>query len=110
MARSGVMGFYYHRVRHAASSLWPALLVVLPLCAVGLSQLALYFDQRDLGWVNTAWREMGVPVWLSFAFWQWLAVWFLGLGLGYLVLWKPRRRMGAGRPTAGAGPPTARDG
>jgi hypothetical protein len=29
---------------------------------------------------------MGVPVWLSFAFWQWLAVAFLGLGLGYLVV------------------------
>jgi hypothetical protein len=106
----GVMGFYYHRVRHAASSLWPALLVVLPLCAVGLSQLALYFDQRELGWVHTAWREMGVPVWLSFAFWQWLAVWFLGLGLGYLVLWEPRRRIGASGPTARASPPTAGDG
>ena len=82
---TGVLGLYLHRIRHSASSLLPALLVILPLCAVGVSQLALYFDQRDLGWVDTAWREMGVPFWLSFAFWQWMAVAFLGVGLGYLV-------------------------
>jgi hypothetical protein len=81
----GVLGLYLHRIRSAPSSLWPALLVVLPLCAVGASQLALYFDQRELGWVNTGWRELGVPLWLSFAFWQWLAIAFLGSGLGLLV-------------------------
>ncbi len=86
----GVLGLYVHRIRHASGALWPALLVLLPLCAVGISQLALYFDQRELGWVNTAWREMGVPFWLSFAFWQWLAVAFLGLGLGLLVILRQR--------------------
>jgi hypothetical protein len=82
----GVLGLHLHRIRSGASSLWPALLVVVPLCAVGASQLALYFDQRELGWVNTGWRELGVPLWLSFAFWQWLAAAFLGSGLGYLVV------------------------
>jgi hypothetical protein len=81
----GVLGLYLQRIRHSVSFLWPALLVVLPLCAVAASQLVLYFDQRDLGWVNTGWREMGVPFWLSFAFWQWLSVAFLGIGLGALV-------------------------
>ncbi len=32
---------------------------------------------------------MGVSFWLSFAFWQWLAVAFLWLGLGHL-LWLSR--------------------
>jgi hypothetical protein len=82
----GVLGLCLHRMRRQASFVWPALAVILPLLAVGLSQLALYFDQRELGWVNTSWRELGVPVWLSFAFWQWLAVGFLGLGLGFLVV------------------------
>jgi len=81
----GVLGLYLHRLRQSASFLWPALLVVVPILAVGLSQMALYLDQRDLGWVDTAWREMGIPFWLSFAFWQWLAVAFLGIGLGVLV-------------------------
>ena len=81
----GVLGLHLHRVRHAEASPWPPLLVVLPLVAVGITQLALYFDQRDLGWVDTEWRLMGIPFWLSFAFWQWLAVAFLALGLGWLV-------------------------
>jgi hypothetical protein len=87
---AGVVGLLVQRGRRAGRGAWPALLVLLPLCAVGVSQLALYLGQRDLGWVNTAWREMGVPFWLSFAFWQWLAVAFLGLGLGLLLT--PLRR------------------
>jgi len=81
----GVLGLYLDRIRRDRSFLPPALLVILPLCAVGLTQFVLYLGQRDLGWVNTDWRELGVPFWLSFAFWQWLAVAFLGFGLGYLI-------------------------
>jgi hypothetical protein len=82
---AAVLGLYLHRIRQSISFLWPALLVLLPLGAVAVSQVAVYFDQRELGWVNTAWREMGIPFWLSFAFWQWLAVAFLGIGLGALL-------------------------
>lgn len=60
------------------------ILVVSPLLAIGITQFWLYLVQRDLGWVDTSWREMGIPIWLSFAFWQWLAIGFLGLGLGLL--------------------------
>jgi len=81
----GVLGLQAYRVRRLGASLLPALLVALPLVAVGLSQVGLYFDQRDLGWVNTEWREMGIPLYLSFAFWQWLAVAGIGIGLGHLV-------------------------
>lgn len=91
----GVLGLHVYRIRHVGASVWPALLVFLPLCAVGVSQVVLYFDQRDLGWVDTEWREMGIPVWISFAFWQWLAVGFLTFGLGYLVV--ARWREGCGR-------------
>ncbi|TVR62194.1 MAG: hypothetical protein EA422_11615, partial [Gemmatimonadales bacterium] len=55
----GVLGLQLHRVRHLGGSVLSALVVALPLVAVGLSQIALYFDQRDLGWVDTEWREMG---------------------------------------------------
>jgi hypothetical protein len=81
---TGVLGIYVHRIRRGAS-IRPPLFVLVPLIAVGTSQFALYFDQRDLGWVDTSWREMGVPVWMSFAFWQWLAVAVLGAGLGHLT-------------------------
>jgi hypothetical protein len=63
----------------------PALLVVLPLVGRMHDALALYFAQRELGWVNTSWLDLGVPVWLSFAFWQWAAVALLWGGLGHLV-------------------------
>lgn len=62
------------------------ILIVGPLIAIGITEFWLYIDQRDLGWVDTSWREAGVPFWLSFAFWQWLAIVFLWLGLGLLAL------------------------
>ncbi|UCB54611.1 MAG: hypothetical protein JSW45_11830 [Thiotrichales bacterium] len=62
----------------------PLLLVVAPLVAIAITQFWLYLDQRDLGWVDTSWRETGIPLWLSFAFWQWLAIGFLWLGLGLI--------------------------
>ena len=64
--------------------LLPIAMVLVPVVAIAASQLYLYFDQRNLGWVNVQWREMGIPVWLSFAFWQWLAVVFLYISLGFL--------------------------
>ena len=62
----------------------PIFFVVGPLLAIGITQLWLYFDQRDLGWVDTSWREMGIPLWLSFAFWQWLAIGGLWVSMGML--------------------------
>jgi hypothetical protein len=92
---SGILAVLAHRVRERITSAWPAALTIAPLVAVGLSQLALYLDQRDLGWVDRSWREMGVPVWLSFAFWQWLAAAALWASLGYLVASaRPERRAG----------------
>jgi hypothetical protein len=63
----------------------PALLVSTPVVAIGITQFWLYLQQRDLGWVDTSWREMGIPLWFSFAFWQWLAIAILWMGLGVLV-------------------------
>jgi hypothetical protein len=82
----GVLGLYAQRIRRSAISPVPALIVILPLGAAAASQLTLYLGQRELGWVNTSWRDMGIPFWLSFAFWQWSAIALLGLGMGYLVL------------------------
>ena len=64
----------------------PALLVTSPLLTIGATQFWLYLEQRNLGWVDTSWREMGIPLWLSFAFWQWLAIGTLWLGMGLLLI------------------------
>ncbi|MBC2607039.1 DUF998 domain-containing protein [Pelagicoccus albus] len=87
----GILGLTLSRTGRSNLSRWSALWVVLPLMAIGLSQLALYFDQRDLGWVDTEWRTMGIPVWYSFAFWQWLAAVSLWISLGLLLRQKPQR-------------------
>ncbi|MDQ8203057.1 hypothetical protein [Pelagicoccus sp. SDUM812003] len=65
-----------------------ALAIALPLLCIGASQLALYLDQRDLGWVDQSWRDLGVPLWKSFAFWQWIA---------FLSLWPSLAVLGASR-------------
>lgn len=83
---AGVLTLHVHRVRRGDASPWPAFIVIGTLVAIGLSQLGLYLDQRDLGWVDTSWRDMGVSIWLSFAFWQWLAVAVLWLSIGHLVV------------------------
>lgn len=63
---------------------FPVIMLTSSLLTIGINQFWLYLDQRDLGWVDTSWREMGIPFWLSFAFWQWIAIGFLWLGLGLL--------------------------
>lgn len=81
----GVLTLQMHRARRGASPVWLAVMTVAPLVAIGLSHLGLYLDQRDLGWVDRSWRDMGVPFWLSFAFWQWLAAAAIWCSLGQLV-------------------------
>ena len=76
----GVAGFWLgtFRLHRAAGSLpgWRLLAlfigVMAPIACTAASQLCLYLTKADLGWVGPSWREMGVPLYLSFAFWQWL--------------------------------------
>lgn len=80
----GVLGLLIQLMFRQKIYALPVLLVASPLLAIAITQFWLYLDQRELGWVDTSWRERGIPIWLSFAFWQWLAIGFLGAGLGLL--------------------------
>ena len=82
----GVLGLLIQLMLRQKIYALPVLLVASPLLAIGITEFWLYLDQRELGWVDTSWRERGIPIWLSFAFWQWLAIGFLGAGLGVLSL------------------------
>lgn len=44
----------------------------LPIIGASACLLYLYVVPNDLGWVDPEWRELGVPIYLSFAFWEWL--------------------------------------
>lgn len=82
----GVLGLLVVAMRHHKRYVLPLLLIVSPLIAIALTQFWLYLEQRDLGWVDTHWRALGIPFWYSFAFWQWLAIGLLWTGLGLLSL------------------------
>lgn len=87
----GIISFLVHAMLRQKVHAFTLMLIVSPLLAIGVTQFWLYLDQRDLGWVDTGWRAMGIPAWLSFAFWQWLAIGFLWLGLGLLSFIAVRR-------------------
>ncbi len=81
----GILSLLVKAMLRKTVFLVPLLLVAGPLAAIAITQFWLYIDQRDLGWVDTGWRAMGISPWLSFAFWQWIAIGFLWLGLGMLA-------------------------
>lgn len=80
----GILGLLLVAMLRQRRYAFTVLLVASPLLAIGITQIWLYLGQHDLGWVDTGWRDMGIPIWLSFAFWQWLAIGFLWAGLGLL--------------------------
>lgn len=45
---------------------------VFPILLAGLIQAYVHFMLPELPWVGLPWRARGVPVYLSFAFWEWV--------------------------------------
>jgi len=45
---------------------------VSPIVLAALAQAYVSYALPQLPWVSLAWRTRGVPVWLSFAFWEWV--------------------------------------
>jgi hypothetical protein len=81
----GLLAAHAQRAASGEAGWWRALAGMGPLLLVGMGSLGLYFLQRDVGWVKPDWRELGVPLWQSFAFWQWLMVVALWSTVGHLL-------------------------
>ncbi len=81
----GMNAFCIAALRRRDRSRWLHLAVMIVLFAIGLNLLALYIQTASLGWVDASWRTLGIPVWLSFAFWQWIAAATLLAAFGYLL-------------------------
>jgi hypothetical protein len=82
----GTVGLYVHRVRQRRASPFSAAMVLVPLVGVGFREAYLYFAQRGIGWSGYDWKGTGAPLWLSFAWWQWLAASMLWLSLGHVLI------------------------
>ncbi|HMK86404.1 MAG TPA: hypothetical protein VK437_10635 [Steroidobacteraceae bacterium] len=62
--------------RSGDSRLNGAFLAIFPVSPIALAALTQAYVSRtmpSLPWVGLAWRAHGVPVYLSFAFWEWTA-------------------------------------
>jgi hypothetical protein len=46
---TGLLGLYWQRLKLGRTG---ALVVAAPLAAILITQIVIYFDQRDLGWVG----------------------------------------------------------
>jgi hypothetical protein len=44
---------------------------VFPVLLAALAQMYVHYARPELHWVNLTWRDRGVPVYLSFDFWEW---------------------------------------
>lgn len=76
----GILGLWFCLTRWLIRERqWPvwalsglSVISIGPIVGTGLSQAWLYFVPNDFGWVGPDWAELGVPIYLSFAFWEWL--------------------------------------
>lgn len=77
----GVVGFWlasaWRLQKQRPVPVWALGLIFLtsgaPMIGAALSQAYLYFVPNQLGWVGPHWAALGVPLYLSFAFWEWIA-------------------------------------
>jgi hypothetical protein len=78
------------RARWYAAAL--VLAAMLPLVLAGTAQAYVYLEIPDLPWVSLAWRARGVPVFISFAFWEWVTCLVLSAYMVALALTATRPR------------------
>ena len=63
-----------------------------PIVLAALAQSYVSHELPELPWVNVSWRARGIPVYLSFAFWEWFACGLFSIYMVVLSLTTIRRR------------------
>jgi hypothetical protein len=76
-------------------------LVLWPVAGAALSQAYLALLQPELPWVTLAWREQAIPLYLSFAVWEWLTCLLLSACLAMLCLMPTLQRPPGKLPVRG---------
>jgi hypothetical protein len=59
---------------------------VLPVLLAGLAQAYVHYMFPEIHWVSLSWRSRGMPVYLSFAFWEWVTCVVLSAYMAILSL------------------------
>jgi hypothetical protein len=70
---SGIVAACVVRLRTPGAPRTVPLLLLAYFTALGAMLIFLWLGQRELGWVGRDWRAQGIPMWRSFALWQWTA-------------------------------------
>lgn len=82
-------------------TLIPAGAPLLPLLIAGMTQTYLALERPNVPWVTPAWRTLGIPIYLSFAVWEWVSCVLFSACL-LLLLWALRMNE-TGEPKASSG-------
>jgi hypothetical protein len=61
-------------------------LAVVPIFVAELAEAYVFYVLPQLHWVNLAWRARGVPMYLSFEFWEWITCVVLSCYIGILSI------------------------
>lgn len=64
-------------------------LALSPILLAGLAQAYVSYALPGLPWVGLTWRARGIPVYLSFAFWEWVACVVFSVYVLVLSGWTP---------------------
>jgi hypothetical protein len=65
--------------------------VLWPVAGAALTQAYLTLNRPDLPWVSLAWRARQIPLYLSFALWEWLTCLVLSGCLAIICVAPPKR-------------------
>jgi hypothetical protein len=57
-----------------------------PILVAGAAEAYVFYVLPQLHWVSLAWRARGVPMYLSFAFWEWITCAVLSAYMAILSL------------------------
>jgi len=100
--RGRMRGFRRHARLYAAIL---ANTAVFPILLAGFIQVYVRYVFPELPWVNPSWRTRGVPVYLSFGFWEWVTCAMLSAYMVILAMVAPAvsttRNAGPGNGTLG---------
>jgi len=81
------------------------LLCAAPVAGAILSQAWLFFDPHRPPWVSPEWVRLGIPLWLSIAFWEWLGACGLVICVTVLAIVLPAKPHEIGEPAVRSVPP-----